>query len=79
MEELFTVEEINLMCIFNTNSRNELIFELIDAITDFEDDELFEIAQNALNKVSKMSDADFAALDFYPVYDDDDDETEVDT
>jgi hypothetical protein len=74
MEELFTVEEINLMCIFNTNSRNELIFELIDAITDFEDDELFEIAQNALNKVSKMSDADFAALDFYPIYDDDETE-----
>ena len=77
MTELFTVEEINLMCIFNTNSRNELIFELIDAITDFEDDELFEIAQNALNKVSKMSDADFAALNFCPIYDDD--ETEVDT
>ena len=76
MTDQFTVEEINLMCIFNTSSRNELIFELIDAIDDFEDDELFEIAQNALNKVSKMSDADFAALDFYPIYDDD--ETEVD-
>jgi hypothetical protein len=76
MEELFTAPEINLMCIWGANSRNELIFELIDAITDFEDDELFEIAQKALNKVSKMSDADFAALDFYPIYDDD--ETEVD-
>jgi hypothetical protein len=78
MTEQFTIEEINLICIFNTNSRNELISELIEALDDFEDDEIFEIALNALNKVSKISDADFAALEFYPIYDDDD-ETEVTT
>jgi hypothetical protein len=31
---------------------------------------MFEIAQSALNKVSKMSDEDFAALEFYPEYGD---------
>jgi hypothetical protein len=76
MTEQFTIEEINLMCIFNTSSRSELISELIEAIDDFEDDEIFEIAQNALNKTSKLSNADFAALEFYPIFDDDD-ETEV--
>ena len=76
MIEQFTVEEINLICVFNKQNRNELIFELIEAITDFEDDEMFEIAQTALNKVSKMSDEDFAALELYPVYDDDE-ETEA--
>ena len=74
MIEQFTVEEINLLCIYNTTNRNELISELIEAITDFEDDEMFEIAQNALNKVSEMSDEDFAALEFYPEYGDDEQE-----
>jgi hypothetical protein len=72
MTEQFTIEEINLICIFNTNSRSELITELIEVIDGFEDDEIFEIAQNALNKFSKLNDADFAALEFYPTYDDDD-------
>jgi hypothetical protein len=83
MTDIFTVEEINLICIFNTASRVTLIQDLIDAIDTFDtgdplsDDEMFEIAQNALNKLSKMNDSDFAALDFYPIYDDD--EQEVDT
>jgi hypothetical protein len=75
MIERFTVEEINLICIFSTTSRTALIQDLIAAIDDFDDDEIFEIAQNALNKVSKMSDEDFAALEFYPVNEDETEET----
>ena len=77
MIEQFTVEEINLICVFNKQNRNELIFELIEAMADFDtgdpqsDGEMLEIAQNALNKVSKMSDADFAALELCPEYGDD--------
>jgi hypothetical protein len=77
MIEQFTVEEINLMCFFDTSARGALIQDLIDAINDFDDDEIFEIAQNALNRLTKMSGEDFAALNFYPIYDDE--ETEVDT
>jgi hypothetical protein len=76
MIDQFTVEEINLICVFNRQNRNELIFELITAMEDFEDGEMIEIAQSALDKVSKMSDEDFAVLEFYPVYDDDE-ETEA--
>jgi hypothetical protein len=72
----FTVEEINLICFFDTSARDALIQDLIAAIDGFEDDEVFETAQSALNKVTKMSGEDFAALDFYPIYDDDE-ETEV--
>jgi len=74
MIEQFTVEEVNLLCIFNTQNRNALISELSEAITDIEDGDMFEIAQNALNKVSKISDEDFAALEFYPEYGDDEQE-----
>jgi hypothetical protein len=82
MIERFTVEEINLICVFNRQSRDELISELISAITDFDtgneqsDSEMFEIAQRALDKVSKMSGADFAALEFYPEYGDGEQEGE---
>jgi len=76
MIEQFTVEEINLLCFFDTSSRDALLSDLLDVVDAFEDDEIFEIAVSALDKVSKISGEDFAALDFYPIYDDD--ETEVD-
>jgi hypothetical protein len=69
MTEIFTVEEVNLMCIFDTTSRSTLLTDLIDAVTDFED-ELFEIAVPLIERLSKMSDAEFAALELYPEYDD---------
>ena len=71
MSELFTVEEINLIGIFDTGTRNALIAELIDATGFFEDEELLEIAVSSLEKLSQMSDADFAALGIYPDYGDD--------
>lgn len=71
MMEKFTVEEINLMCIFNTSTRALLLDDLIMAINDFDDEELFQITLTALNKVSKMSDTEFAELEFYPEYGED--------
>jgi hypothetical protein len=68
MNEIFTVEEVNLMCIFDASSRPALVSELTERITDFEDDELFDIAHSALEKLSIMSDADFAALELCPEY-----------
>jgi hypothetical protein len=76
MIERFTVEEINLMCIYDTSSRDALLSDLIEAADGFEDDEIFEIAVSALDKVSKMSGAEFDALELYPIFED---ETEVET
>ena len=70
MYEQFTIEEINLMCIFDTSSRNRLISELTSAITGFYDQELAEITANVLKKLNKMSDLEFAALELYPEYGD---------
>jgi hypothetical protein len=68
MFELFSVEEINLMCIFDTSGRSVLIAELTAAVSSFEEPELAEIAEAAINKLNKMSDADFAVLEFDPEY-----------
>lgn len=76
MPDLFTVEEVNLMCIFNTSSRGTLIVELIEATGNFEtgdpqsDAEMLDIAVAVLDKLSKMSDEDFAALELNPAYED---------
>ena len=77
MDGQFTIEEINLMCIFDTGSRDSLIAELTAAVPEFDEPELIEIAENTLAKLAAMGDADFDALDLYPVYDDYDEETEV--
>ena len=74
MFEQFTVEETNLICIFDTGSRDALIAELSVAVPEFDDLEMEEIANNVLAKLSVMSDADFAALELYPEYGDYDDE-----
>lgn len=78
MNELFTVEEVNLMCIFDTSSRERLISEISAAIGDFDagdpqsDAEIREIAENALAKLGDMSGAEFAALELCPEYSDND-------
>ena len=76
MYKQFNLEEVNLMCIFDTSSRTALIAEITAAIPEFEEPELTEIAENVLGKLSQISDADFAALELYPEYEDYD-ETEV--
>jgi hypothetical protein len=70
MSERFTAPEVNLMCIYGSENRASLIQALTEAITDFEDEEMFDIAQSALNKVSKLADAEFAALELVPEYED---------
>jgi hypothetical protein len=78
MNELFTVEEVNLMCIFDTSSRKRLISDISAAIGDFDagdpqsDAEIREIAENTLSKLNAMSDTEFAALELCPEYSDKD-------
>jgi hypothetical protein len=75
----FTVEEVNMMCIFrkaDSNSpdekshREELIKELEALVPKLlnEPAELSDIAKSCIYKLFKMSDAEFNALDFYPEY-----------
>jgi len=74
MDEQFTIEEINMMCIFDISSRDALISELEAAITHLGEPELTGIAEAVINKLSKMGDAEFTALAFNPEYGDYNDE-----
>jgi len=73
----FTVEEEQLMWIFETGSRKILLNILREALnSDVYDLEMREIYVSTIEKLEKISDDDFAALEFYPAYYDEE-ETEV--
>lgn len=71
----FTNDEMNLMCIYDTGSRTGLINALSEMRKELDTDEaaLRELTDSVLNKLSTMSDEDYAKLELYPDFDDDTD------
>ncbi|MVB09527.1 putative tranposon-transfer assisting protein [Caprobacter fermentans] len=68
---MFTNDEINLMCIYNTGTREGLIAELTK-MRDYlgaEETELLSLTDSALGKLRGMSDAEYAELDLLPDFD----------
>jgi len=57
----FTVEETNLMCIYNVGSRADLISELTEMQKHLEADEteLLDLSTTVLNKLTAMNDSEF--------------------
>ena len=60
----FTVEESNLMCIYNTGSRTDLLSELEEMQTHLAADEteLIALTKTVMGKLSAMSDEEFESL-----------------
>lgn len=71
----FTNDEMNLMCIYDTGNRTGLINALSEMRKELSTDEieLRELTDSTLNKLSTMSDEDYAKLELYPDFDDDTD------
>lgn len=65
---MFTYEEINLMCIYDTSSRKKLIAELAKMRKYLEPDEaeILELTNSAICKLEKISDDEFAELELVP-------------
>ena len=62
----FTVEEINLMCCFNTSSRKRLIDDMESVTLNNTDGEIAELMCKTVRKLEAMSDAEFDALYIAP-------------
>ena len=60
--QIFTVEEINLVCIYDTDTRAGLLADLRQALPDIADPELREITENAAAKLEGMTDAEYAEI-----------------
>lgn len=62
----FTVEEINLMCCFDTSSRKRLIAEMKELPIGELDDEMAVLLFNTVRKLESISDEAFAELYIAP-------------
>ena len=71
----FTNDEMNLMCIYDTGNRTGLINAISEMRKELSTDEieLRELTDSTLNKLSAMSDEDYAKLELYPDFEDDTD------
>ena len=71
----FTHDEINLMAIYNTGTRNGLINELNEMRRYLESDEteLLALTDSALAKLNTLTDAEFDTLDLIPDFDETED------
>ena len=71
----FTNDEMNLMCIYDTGSRTGLMNALSEMRKELSADEVEvrELTDSTLNKLAAMSDEDYAKLELYPDFDDEED------
>jgi hypothetical protein len=64
----FTVEEMNVMCAYDTSAKDGLWMEIFNSIPHTPDAGLQRILQNTLNKLAKISDEEFSQIVFSPAY-----------
>lgn len=64
----FTSEERNLMCLYNSGTRLELVENLTDmrGYLQADETELLTLTDCVLEKLRQMNDQEFSALDLYP-------------
>ena len=67
---MFTVEEMNLIQAMDHTCRRMAIFDIKSSIPNIKDHALKELCEKTLKKMSAMTDAEFAAIDF-TVYEED--------
>ncbi len=58
----FTVEEINLMCVFDRSGRTELIEDIGRVMPYLEDKDMEELANRIIDKLQNMTDEEFAEI-----------------
>ena len=68
----FTQEEINLMYLYDTVGRQELHRQITYSIPIIEDSDLKALAQSVLNKLERITDAEFDNLDLIPTFTEED-------
>lgn len=71
----FSIEELNLMCIYDNGTRSGLIAGLEKIALELapDDAELSELIQSALKKLTAMSDQEYGELILVPDYKEEDD------
>ena len=70
----FTNDELNLMCIYDTGTRTGLLDALttMKEVLEPEETELREMTDTVIEKLTAMSDAEYAELELFPDFDEED-------
>ena len=63
---MFSAEEINLMCIFDISSKENLLSDLCESLKDIYDLEMREIYESTIEKLGDMGNEEYTSIDFYP-------------
>ena len=70
----YSLEEINLMCIYETDSRAGMIAELEAALEYVDDPEMLRLIDQTIDKLNRTTDAEFEDLALFPAWEDGGDE-----
>ena len=62
----FAVEEINFMCVFETQDRTDMIGQIRQVMPHIKDSDMEELAEQVLGKLQNMSDEEFAGVVLEP-------------
>lgn len=66
----YSMEEINLMCIYECESRTSMIAELEAAIEYVDDPDMLRLIDQTLDKLNRTTDEEYADLALFPAWDD---------
>ncbi|MGN0406019.1 MAG: transposon-transfer assisting family protein [Bariatricus sp.] len=66
----YSIEEMNLICIYLADSRRETIANLQDARSDVDDPDMLQLIEETILYLEHINDEEFQSLDFVPDWDD---------
>ena len=58
----FTVEEINFMCVFETQDRTQILEDIRRVMPHIKDSDMEKLAEQVLGKLQSMTDEEFAEV-----------------
>ena len=64
MMNKFTISEINIICIYQGDTKADTIDNIMSAIPDFREREMVEIAESAITKLDTITEMEFADYNF---------------
>ena len=62
MMSKFTVEEINFMCVFETQDRTQILEDIRRVMPHIKDSDMEKLAEQVLGKLQSMTDEEFAEV-----------------
>ena len=69
MNDFFTIEEINLICIYSGMNRIKAIEGIAEILPEIDyDQDMLELACSALNKLSVITDEEFLDMNLTPAW-----------